>query len=453
MQVPSTTKTEKRALNALERIIDEHLTMDHQFKADDKEMSWDGFLILFKENNGDQSKKNIEGRVPVQIKGHNGLDGNVVNHEKISYPVDLDDLEAYASEKGVLYFQIFVNQKKSAVFYISLYPSRIADYLEIASKKGNKTSINLPFTKLKKNPETLYYIAKQFHQEALKQGTVYTPLVKDRIRQDEFQKLNNVKFNVIGVTDISSVLQRFSSGDVCLYGTTGDNNYERPLEWSDEFVLIEGENIEKSIYVNQEEYYNHFLSMRTSRGEDTIRLSKNLELHLSKTEFKYRPVSTLKEVYTDAKFLLELDHNKTITIGDHDYNYETQGLSPAFREKLRYTVDLCETLNMIGFTSDKCIDEYTKEEHRQFVEIVNVRLGVYNKHFNEGINKYVWRFGNKYVPVIVIKHNESIELVDALYTTKISVIIPYTEDGQEKGYQVPLFIYQDIEVFYLFFCH
>ena len=50
---------------------------------------------------------------------------------------------------------------------------------------------------------------------------------------------------------------------------------------------------------------------------------------------------------------------------------------------------------------------------------------MYNKHLNEGINKYVWRFGNKYVPVIVIKHNESIELVDALYTTKISVIIPY----------------------------
>ena len=47
MQVPSSTKTEQRAVNALEAIIDEHSTMVHQFNGNDKEMSWDGYIWLY----------------------------------------------------------------------------------------------------------------------------------------------------------------------------------------------------------------------------------------------------------------------------------------------------------------------------------------------------------------------------------------------------------------------
>ena len=32
------------------------------------------------------------------------LNSKLLNNENISYPVELDDLKAYATEKGVLYF-------------------------------------------------------------------------------------------------------------------------------------------------------------------------------------------------------------------------------------------------------------------------------------------------------------------------------------------------------------
>ena len=66
----SNGKTERRAINALECIIDEHATMDYQFNSMDKEMSWDGFIWLYKTDAVEQSKQNFEGRIPVQIKGH-----------------------------------------------------------------------------------------------------------------------------------------------------------------------------------------------------------------------------------------------------------------------------------------------------------------------------------------------------------------------------------------------
>ena len=42
---------EHRAINALEAIIDEHSTMDHQISANDKEMSWDGCIWIYQKNN------------------------------------------------------------------------------------------------------------------------------------------------------------------------------------------------------------------------------------------------------------------------------------------------------------------------------------------------------------------------------------------------------------------
>ena len=84
MQVPSSTKTEQRAVNALEAIIDEHSTMVHQFNGNDKEMSWDGYIWLYKKNDGAQSKSNFDGRVSVQIKGHNDPQHKFLNNKKIS---------------------------------------------------------------------------------------------------------------------------------------------------------------------------------------------------------------------------------------------------------------------------------------------------------------------------------------------------------------------------------
>ena len=180
----STVKTESIALNALEAIIDDEPSMEFQFNSNDREMSWDGFISLHRIGSKTNSKQDFEGRVPVQIKGHTDAKGNQIDKNKIKYKVVIDDLRAYATEKGVLYFHIFVYGKRKEIFYASLFPSKVADYLEKANVRGNKKSLNIPFLRLDKDPKRLYYIVKQFDEEAKKQGSAYTPLVQDRIRTD-----------------------------------------------------------------------------------------------------------------------------------------------------------------------------------------------------------------------------------------------------------------------------
>lgn len=143
MNVPN-SKIENRALNALENIIDAHNTMSHQFNSLDKEMSWDGFILIYKDDEGNTDKANFDAEVRVQIKGHiddpeenKNKKQKYLGRKRITYSVDLCDLEIYAKDGGCLYFEIFMSSdgKKREIFYASLYPSILKKYIDEKNKK------------------------------------------------------------------------------------------------------------------------------------------------------------------------------------------------------------------------------------------------------------------------------------------------------------------------------
>ena len=106
MDLPK-SKIEDRAIRALENIIDEHSTMQSQFNRMDKEMSWDGYIWIFKKGGG-QNKENFDDKVPVQIKGHIDREQKYINKKRITYSVEIADLKVYFRDRGILYFEIFI---------------------------------------------------------------------------------------------------------------------------------------------------------------------------------------------------------------------------------------------------------------------------------------------------------------------------------------------------------
>ena len=443
--VLSSTKIEHRALNALEAIIDEHRTMDHQFNGNDKEMSWDGYIWLFKINNGQQSKSNFEGRVPVQIKGHNDETIKYLNKNRVTYPVTLDDLNAFATEKGVLYFQIFMKDTTVEIFYSSLFPSKIADYLEKAKKRKNISSISIPFVKLEKNSEKLFEIVKQFNAEAIKQGSVYTPIVQDRIRIDDLDKVKTVNLSVVGASNSYDALLRLSSGDICIYGKTEGDKYFRPIEWVDQTKFVVGHDVKQSISIGGEEFYHEYRCVADSEGGMVIIPSPNLELRITEKKFNFKIVSPIAQLSVDARFLLMLKEAKSYSIAGHIFHISDVSLSNGFEEKLRYIVDLNSTLEMIGLKLDKPISSYSDLEHRQLVRLVNLRNGAYNQQLSEEYSKYLWKFGEKIVPLLIIKANDHVTLVNTVYTNQYAIYLPNEKTGDQRGYMMPLFVYQDAE--------
>ena len=445
MQI-SSTKTEHRAVNALEAIIDEHSIMDHQINGNDKEMSWDGYIWLYKENNGDQSKQNFDARVPVQIKGHNDFKQKYIRKDRIKYSVKLADLEAYATEKGVLYFQIFMDGKNSEIFYVSLYPSKIADYLDAAKKKGNTTTYSIPFLRLEKNPEKLYVIVKQFSDEAKKQGSAYTPLVQDRIRSIDFDKLTSINLLVVGANNSYNALQRLSSGDVCLYGKTDGDKYFRPLEWLDNCKFFTECELEQTISVDGDVYYTRFKRFVDSEGGVTLKFSPNLELKFPEGKFNFKVNSTIKELGNDAKFLLRFKNTEAFSIQNHMIKFSDLKVTSDFVKRLQYIADLYDTLEMIGFDLNTQISQYTEEQQTQFAKLVNLCLGAYNSLIEEEISIYNWKFGEKYFPLLICKKNGQTELFSSLYTKRFVFYLPNEDSSDKRGYKIPLFIYNDVDI-------
>ena len=444
MIIPSTTKTEHRALNVLEAIIDEHDTMDYQFNGNDKEMSWDGFIWIFKENNGKESKHNFDSRLSVQIKGHNDYNNRYVNKQAISYKVSLDDLKAYGTEKGVLYFQIFLGKNKTEIFYSSLFPSKLAAYIERAERKKRKGSINIPFIKLSKNADTLYYIVKQFDNESKQQGTMFTPLIQNRIRVDEFERIKSIHFSVVGVRDPHTIIERFAAGDVCLYGKTADDKYQRPIDWPDHLKVMMETEVVQNVSIDQHIYYDRYRLITDSDDNWILLLSKNLQINLTKGSFNFTCRAGLGQAGNDAAFLLHLKQTEKYFIKDTEMKAEKFSMSKEFEDRLHIYYEVYSVVKDIGFDLILPISEYTDQQLEQIDKLMRIKSGKYNERLSEDINKYQWKFGEKYVPLLLVKNGDMIDVVSSIYTDRYAIYLP--DSSESISYRMPLFAYADVEV-------
>ena len=445
MKKPSTTKIETRALNALESIIDDHLAMEYQFNKTDKEMSWDGYISLYDNNRDYENKDSLEGRIPVQIKGHNDYTERHIGKTQIKVSVELSDLRLYATEKGVIYFQIYIYGTKKAIFYNSLYPSKIADYLDEADRKGNSKKIVIPFNSLKRDPDTLYSVVKQFNREATLQGSAFTPLVRDRIKTTDLAQLTSINLSVIGANNPVSMIKRLGSGDVCLYGKTAEDKYFRPIQWVDGVTFFSGTNVEKKIYVGDELFYTNYNSIVGSDDSFVINVSPNLELRMSEGRFNFSCVSSLKDLYKDARFLLSVKKYNSFIIGEKTFKDVNMNISSETEEWYHFIVDFYETLEMIGIDVKQTMSYYSEHEEQQLIKLVNVKNGAYNKQLPNDINRVLWMFDGKYIPLIIKKDGTQCELNNEVYTEKIKVVLPDPEKTDTE-YIMPNFNYQTAEV-------
>lgn len=460
MNVPN-SKIENRALNALENIIDAHNTMSHQFNSLDKEMSWDGSILIFKDNEGDTDKANFDDKVRVQIKGHvddparnKSRKRNYLGRKRITYPVDLMDLEIYSKDGGVIYFEIFMSPdgKEREVFYASLYPSVLKKYIDekkekLAKKKTwpKRPSTSVVFTRLANNENVLYKIVKQFSMEKRKQGTGEVALVKDMIMLKDMDKVKSISATAVGIDDGFDVLKRFAAGDICFYGKTEGNPYERPIEWAKDAKFIMHKDIEQTIFVGNTLYYDKYELEGTSDDELTVIPSPNLRIDLSNGIFNFKSTTGIKELKRDAEFLLEAMKAAAFKINNTDYSYKNSVMPKELEDELKFYQDLDEVLSMIELDFDKPLKDLDGKILRQLSDLLRMKKGLKNSLLTEKFHIYNWMLEDKYVPVVVIRHDNDDEndLCNAIYAKTLRTAVS-NEEG--KYFKIPLFEYVDMHV-------
>lgn len=442
----SSTKTEKRAISVLRSIIDSHSSMDYSFNEDDTEKFWDGYIWLNKLSDGDQSKENFESRISVQIKGHNDPTQRYINMDRISYPVDLLDLRAYSTEKGVIYFQIFINDLTSRIFYALLFPSKIADYLEEADRRGNKVSINIQFSRLSDNSEELFYIVKQFSKESTFQGSGHNPLVQDRIRVEDFSKIKCLQLNVVGTADPLEALKRLASGDVCIYGKTSDDKYFRPIEWKDSTKYSFEHEVNRKISIDEELFYDKYVYFADSDGNIVLQPSPNLELQITDNKIHFKPVSNLNKIYVDLMFMRRLKSTKKYYIDDQKIDCSISSFPQELDQDIELFIVLYESVKEIQIEINSDFTDLSDLQLKQLYELVKIKRSGSRTEVKEGTYKHLWTFDDKYVPLVIKKEGESIKLINSVYSNEFAVYAHYEEGLKNVRARIPLFCAHDAEV-------
>lgn len=442
MDLPK-AKIEDRAIRALENIVDDHFTMQSQFNRLDKEMSWDGYIEIFKKN-AEQSKENYDDKVPVQIKGHIDKEQNYINKKRITYPVKIADLKVYFRDRGVLYFEIFMSEdgKRREIFYSSLFPSKIKSYLETAEKKGNKGSINISFSKLEKTADKLYIIVKQFSNESRKQGFGIGPTVQNTIMIKDIEKVTSITASAVGASNQFEFLQRLSEGDVCLYGTLEGCPIPLPLEWHDDSTYVIRERVHKTLGIESRVFYKEYEAETIFNEGIILILSENLEIDLVKGKVRFKEKSGIKQLRIDAEFLLCAKQNASFTIEDRNFQFGKLDMPKRLEDKLNFYIQLDDVLQMIEFDFKKPFKIISKQTKQQLESIVAMRNGLYNEDLTDKQHIFNWKIEDKYMPIIVSRHenDEKNDLMNAIYTRKYQ-----TFDSDEKGnyFKVPLFVILD----------
>ena len=112
-------------------------------------------------------------------------------------------------------------------------------------------------------------------------------------------------------------------------------------------------------------------------------------------------------MYTDAKFMLALLENTELTIAGHTITYTDPRMPDDLKEKLKFIVDLYDTLEMIGFETSIKLQELEEKSIKDLVFLVNIRLGKYNNKLSGEVIRHIWHFQGKCVPLLIIRQGDA----------------------------------------------
>ena len=178
----------------------EHL--DPKIKKHDKNLSWDGGFDYYIQS--PFSKENFRGYIPVQVKGHlvNLME---LEQEKITFPVEIGDVENFVTSRGVLFFVVYLaeveNDIDAKIYYNALLPYDLHKILERYSKQKTRVLEFLPLPRKLDDVETIF---RDFLSDQRKQSNTVIYGEMDKV----FSAVNQYTFSLPSKNGIPYIDER-----------------------------------------------------------------------------------------------------------------------------------------------------------------------------------------------------------------------------------------------------
>ncbi|MGM7634983.1 hypothetical protein [Bacillus sp. Hm123] len=328
--------------------------LDPNINMGDKGISYDGTIDIYSVPN--LIKKNLIGSVPVQVKGKT-IDREQLN--RCSYPVDMDDLDIYYAQSGVLFFVVLItpsNQKR--IFYRMLLPLELKEVVKRKSRKATKTfKFNYIDTL-----DHLTRICRIFLEESKKQSL---SLIEHEYKLEEFQDfkltfLDLVEEDIDKINDFKNIL----GSSAFVYGEEKGRVY--PINSITISSVLEEGVIQRNIG-NESISFTYSLTRNSSETiikiEDLILIS--CKDNRKRSNLQIEELTNLYDIKRSRQFLSSLnDEQQPFYIGEKLFEKPSKKIQENVENQLKTVFQLEKLFSILGiplkyeFKNEAFVDKF-----------------------------------------------------------------------------------------------
>ena len=428
-------KIEMGAVLALKNVIQLNDLMKEYINDNDKEPSWDGFIYLYKSD--DMKAENIKYRIPVQVKGKN--QENLLKKQRISYPVEYKHLRNYYKDGGAFYVVVAISddRRKTTIFYNALTTVKLNALLKNSEKKKPDQTKNVVLERLKNDDDKLLFkVLSQFGFDREQQGSGEGEIIEKVINIDVINKVDSIRVTSYLTTNEEEILKMVSSGELCLYGYRSDVDMWFPfdLEQQKDMRLKKVLQIDKTLGIDRQVYYNNYLVEREYSKDPIIRVSENLTIDLLGGKLNFNMHGNIKSLKRDVDFLYAILNGNTFWMDNKQVSEYTDVKLPAdLKANMEMITDFYNALEEIEFSCDKRTDEFNENNWKAVTKLINVYHRKIKLKEDNKSEWYIWWWDEKIISILIVKdENDKTQIVNWIGKEGYAVFTERETGGQSR---------------------
>lgn len=348
------------------KAVEESSFFSTYINYNDKEISWDGTIDVFNEENG--KKKNLQGRFPVQVKG---TEQDNLSKKKISFEMEVADLKNYLDDGGCFIFVVYIKNSstgtESKIYYAGLLPTDLIQILDGAKNNKNITLKEFPQNLNDRTELIINFLENYKYQKGYTKGETITFSKLEQLEKD-----NMVESIIVPWVNCSQSdrFRAFVKNDSYIYIKIKHLEKLCPLQVIPQNKIIR-EEYNKYIVINNKILYKNCYFITSNEGK-RLYFGDSFYLDLDEKDIakglNYEQTTKIRKMEKDIATMLLLADGGYFTYGNINqhlnpddmelkkYNFNKQ------KKELEFAHDVVNSLNLIGCNEEIDLKELSKEE-------------------------------------------------------------------------------------------
>lgn len=308
---------EKVAVDTVSLAISKSDYLVPHINSGDREPSWDGDIEVYKKAGSTHSKKDLDKKIPIQVKGKVSTR---FREKTISYPVQISDMRNYLRIGGTVYFVVYIDSsgEKTQIYYVPMLPFELKKILD---RYGTQRTRHIQMKMLPEDKGEMTDVFLCFARDMEKQKAAIScePVTMESLAKDGLLKEISFGFTTVP-RKYETPFEHLFDHDTYIYAKL-PYGIELPVEHIEK-IDAAGTRFTAPVTVNGNLFYLDYgviykkESIKLHFGKGT---TLALERGKKRQNFHFALRGTLSERIRDAEFIIEAVTARQFKVGNTIY--------------------------------------------------------------------------------------------------------------------------------------